>query len=205
MPAPTSGCRRGRSGTPFSIKQERFVQEYLLDLNAKKAALRAGYSAKTAKVIGCQNLTKLNIAAEIEKAQAKRAERCEVTADWVIDELRKLACSNMADFMKSTPEGGIVLDFAGLTRDQTAALSQVKVGATGVSFKLHDKRAALVDLGRYLGLFEKRKQQDIITVEADFTDVRDTIFRTLARLSAARISKGSGQIPDPGATTEVAE
>ena len=129
-----------------------------------------------------------------------------MTADWVIDELRKLACANMADYMKSTPEGGIVLDFAGLTRDQTAALSQVKVNGASVTFKLHDKRAALVDLGRYLGLFDaKRKQQDIITVEADFTDVRDTIFRTLARLSAARISKGGGQIADPEAITEVAE
>jgi phage terminase small subunit len=189
----------------LSPKQARFVQEYLLDLNATQAAIRAGYSAKAAKEIGYRQLTKAHIAAEIEKAQSKRAERCEVTADWVIDELRKLACANMADYMKSTPEGGVVLDFAGLTRDQTAALSQVKVNGASVTFKLHDKRAALVDLGRYLGLFEKRKQQDVITVEADFTDVRDTIFRTLARLSAARISKGSGQIPDPGTTTEVAE
>ena len=112
----------------------------------------------------------------------------------------------MADYMKSTPEGGVVLDFAGLTRDQTAALSQVKISGDSVTFKLHDKRAALVDLGRYLGLFDaRRKQQDIITVEADFSDVRDTIFRTLARLSAARTSKGGGQIPDPEAITEVAE
>jgi phage terminase small subunit len=187
-------------------KQERFVQEYLLDLNATQAAIRAGYSAKAAKEIGYRQLTKAHIAAEIEKAQTKRAERCEVTADWVIDELRKLASANMADYMKSTPEGGIRLDFAALTRDQAGALSQVKVNGDSVTFKLHDKRAALVDLGRYLGLFDaKRKQQDVITVEADFTDVRDTIFRTLARLSAARISNGGGQVPDPGATTEVAE
>ncbi len=91
-----------------------------------------------------------------------------MTADWVIEELRKLASANMADYMKSTPEGGVVLDFAGLTRDQAGALSQVKVNGESVTFKLHDKRAALVDLGRYLGLFDaKRKQQDVITVEAD--------------------------------------
>ena len=181
-------------------------EEYLIDLNAAQAAIRAGYSAKTARVIGHENLTRPDIAAAIEKAMAERAERTGLTADWVVDELRKIAFANMADYMKSTPEGGIVLDFAGLTRDQTAALSQVKVNGASVTFKLHDKRAALVDLGRYLGLFDaKRKQQDMITVEADFTDVRDTIFRTLARLSAARISKGGGQIPDPGAITEVAE
>jgi phage terminase small subunit len=91
-------------------------------------------------------LTKLDIAAAIKKAQSKRAERFEVTADWVIDELRKLAGANMADYMKSTPEGLSVVDFSGLTRDQTAALSQVTVediaGGKRVQFKLHDKRAA---------------------------------------------------------------
>ena len=60
------------------MKQARFVEEYLIDANATQAAIRAGYSAKTARVVGCRNITKANIAAEIEKAQRKRAERCEV-------------------------------------------------------------------------------------------------------------------------------
>ena len=127
-------------------KQARFVQEYLIDLNAAQAAIRAGYSAKTARVIGHENLTKPDIAAAIEKAMAERAERTELTADWVVDELRKIAGANMADYMKSTPEGLSVVDFSGLTRDQTAALSQVTVedvaGGKRVQFKLHDKRAA---------------------------------------------------------------
>ena len=84
-------------------------------------------------MIGHENLIKPNVAAEIAKARAKRSERAELTADWVVDELRKLAGSNMADYMKSTPEGRIVLDFSGLTRDQMAALSQVKVSAARLS------------------------------------------------------------------------
>ena len=71
-------------------------------MNATQAAIRAGYSAKTAAVIGHENLIKPNVAAEIEKARTKRAERCEVTADWVVDELRKIAGAKMADYMKST-------------------------------------------------------------------------------------------------------
>src|SRR5271156_756470 len=55
-----------------------------------QAAIRAGYSAKTAAVIGNQNLRKLKVSEAIEKAQSKRAERFEVTADWVVDELRKI-------------------------------------------------------------------------------------------------------------------
>ena len=102
-------------------KQARFVQEYPIDLNAAQAAIRAGYSAKTARVIGHENLIKPDIAAAIEKAMAERAERTRLTADWVIDELRKLAGANMADYMKSTPEGDPYLDFSRLTREQTAA------------------------------------------------------------------------------------
>jgi len=110
-------------GTPMKLtpKQARFVQEYLIDLNAAQAAIRAGYSAKTARVIGHENLRKPEIAAAVEKAMAERAERTEVTADLVVGELRKIAFANMADYMKSTPEGDPYLDFSALTPAQTAA------------------------------------------------------------------------------------
>lgn len=71
-------------------KQRRFVDEYLVDLNATQAAIRAGYSQKTAGQIGEQNLKKLEIAAAIQKAQAARAKRTEVTQDEVIKDLREL-------------------------------------------------------------------------------------------------------------------
>jgi phage terminase small subunit len=86
----------------LTLKQERFVQEYLIEPNAVQAAIRAGYSAKTAREIGRKNLTKVDIAAALEKARAKRAERTELKADWVVDELRKIAGANLADYMKST-------------------------------------------------------------------------------------------------------
>ena len=104
--------------------QQRFIQEYLIDPNATKAAIRAGYSAKTARFVGCKNITKANIAEAIEKAQTKRAERCEVTGDMVVDELRKIGFANMADYVSVDGD----LDFAALTRDQTAALSEVSIG-----------------------------------------------------------------------------
>lgn len=65
-------------------KQQRFVDEYLIDLNATQAAIRAGYSPKTAGQIGEQNLKKLEIQAAIQKAQAERSERTLVTQDMVI-------------------------------------------------------------------------------------------------------------------------
>ena len=197
-------------------KQARFVQEYLIDLNAAQAAIRAGYSAKTARVIGHENLTKPDIAAAIEKAMAERAERTEVTADLVVGELRKIAFANMADYMKSTPEGDPSLDFSALTRDQTAALREVTVedfpyrrgkharAVRRVKFKLHDKRTALVDLGRHLGLFaEMKRKHDIHVDEVDIEDVRESILSTLARLAAARSAADGDPGAEPRAITEV--
>lgn len=70
-------------------KQERFVQEYMIDLNATQAAIRAGYSAKTAYSIGNENLSKPEIAKSIEEAQAKRATECGIDAAWVLREARR--------------------------------------------------------------------------------------------------------------------
>ena len=75
----------------ITAKQRRFCEEYLIDLNATQAAIRAGYSARTAKAIASENLTKPYIAAEIAAAFAARSERTEVTQDRVIEELALIA------------------------------------------------------------------------------------------------------------------
>lgn len=71
-------------GVKLTDKQQRFVDEYLIDLNATKAAVRAGYSEKTAQQMGSENLSKPVIQEAIEKAQEKRSERTEVSQDYVI-------------------------------------------------------------------------------------------------------------------------
>ena len=68
-------------------KPARFVEEYLLDLNATQAALRAGYSAKTAEVHGSRLLGNVKVAAAVEKAQEARSERTKINQDWVIERL----------------------------------------------------------------------------------------------------------------------
>lgn len=70
-------------------KQKRFVAEYLIDLNATQAAIRAGYSPKTAKSVGSENLTKPDIAAEIAKFQQKVAKKAEITVQSLADELEE--------------------------------------------------------------------------------------------------------------------
>ncbi|MNO93117.1 Terminase small subunit [compost metagenome] len=72
----------------LTAKQERFVQEYLKDLNATQAALRAGYSDKTAGSVGHENLKKPEIAAEIEKRQEKIGEDNGITVEWILGEMK---------------------------------------------------------------------------------------------------------------------
>lgn len=147
-------------------KQQRFVDEYLIDRNATQAAIRAGYSAKTATVIGAENLTKPNIKKAIEIGEAELAERTKITQDKVMKELEKIGFSNMLDYITITNGGDPVTDFSALTRDQAAAISEIVVeeytegrgdyarNVKRTKFKLSDKRSALVDMGKHLGMFK---------------------------------------------------
>lgn len=80
-------------------KQQRFVEEYLIDLNATQAAIRAGYSEKTAKEIGSENLTKPNIAKAIEEAQNKRTEQTQIDAAYVLKRLVEIDQMDVLDIM----------------------------------------------------------------------------------------------------------
>ncbi len=151
-------------------KQQRFVDEYLIDLNATQAAIRAGYSKKTAAVIGAENLIKPNVALAIQEAQTKLSERTEITQDAVLKELAKIGFSNMLDYIKINQDGEFITDFSALTREQAAAIGEVTVETytegrgddaeevKRVKFKLLDKRAALVDIGRHLGMFPSKHE-----------------------------------------------
>ena len=80
-------------------KQQRFVEEYLIDLNATQAAIRSGYSEKTAAVIGAENLIKPNIAKAIADAEAKREERTQIDSDYVLKRLAEIDQMDVLDIM----------------------------------------------------------------------------------------------------------
>jgi phage terminase small subunit len=81
----------------LSDKQQRFVDEYLIDLNATQAAIRARYAANSAKVTGCRLLTNANVGAAIKQAQIDRANRTQIDADWVLIRLVAEAEADLAD------------------------------------------------------------------------------------------------------------
>lgn len=149
-------------------KQQRFVAEYLIDLNATQAAIRAGYSAKTASSQGERLLRNVELAKAMQAAMKAREQRTEITQDRVLKELAKLGFANMQDYMSVTQEGEPFADLSKLTRDQAAAITEFTVedftegrgddarDVRRVKFKLADKRAALVDIGKHLGMFKDK-------------------------------------------------
>jgi phage terminase small subunit len=79
-----------RNESKLTNKQKMFCKEYIVDLNASQACIRAGYSEKTAKEIGCENLTKLNIQEEITRLMKSREERVQLTADKVLEDIERV-------------------------------------------------------------------------------------------------------------------
>jgi phage terminase small subunit len=145
-------------------RQQRFVAEYLIDLNATQAAIRAGYSKKTAHAIGAENLTKPEIQAAVTAGRESLAERTDTTAERVIEEYKRIAFANMRDFAHWSGQDAGFIDSESLTDEQHACISEVQaeeiqMGAEVVKrkikVKLHDKLKALDSLSRHLGLFAK--------------------------------------------------
>jgi phage terminase small subunit len=146
----------------INTKQQRFAEEYLIDLNATQAAIRAGYSEKTAGQIGEQLLKKLEIAEAIRVGLAKRSERTQITADMVLKELATLGLSKMTDFATWNNGAVVIKNSDDLSDDAAKCVSEVsetktKDGGT-VKFKLYDKVGALDKVARHLGMYVDRQE-----------------------------------------------
>ncbi len=156
-------------------KQKRFIEEYLIDLNATQAAIRAGYSPDTAYSIGNENMKKPEIKAKIDKAMAERSKRTGVNADRVVRELAKIAFVNAGDVIDAET-ATLKPDAA---REDTAAIQSVKVktfGEDGLEreIKMADKLKALELLGKHLGMF-KDKVELSGTLETEKNKLDDLI------------------------------
>ncbi len=158
-------------------KQKRFVDEYLVDLNATQAAIRAKYSAKTAASIGEENLRKPEIAEAIHQRMKDREKRTEITQDMVLRELAKIGFSDIRKAVKwgetelrvSEGEEGDLMPYHGLALvgsdqiddDTAAAIAEVSEGREGLKVKFHDKKGALVEIARHLGMFTAKGHAEL--------------------------------------------
>jgi phage terminase small subunit len=143
-------------------KQRRFIEEYLTDLNATKAAIRAGYSAKTAGQIGEKLLKKVEIAAAVAEAKKARSERTEITADRVLHELAAIAFLDPAKVFTSTGEVRLLDEMDESVRRAIASVETISLGDGGEAVstvkkvKMNDKLRALELLGKHLQLWVER-------------------------------------------------
>lgn len=188
----------------LTAKQKRFCDEYLIDLNATQAAIRAGYSEKTAYRTGADNLRKPQIEEYIAKRQKELSRSTEITQERVIKELALIAFSNNADYAHVVEKkmqveaGGVLVDVLDkdgkpvmyrtvepvlteeLTEEQKRALAVIKKGRDGLEVKSCDKVKALELLGKHLGIFTDK-------IEAN---VNDTTRSELSELLAQRKARG---------------
>lgn len=150
VPATERGRKAARELTP---KQARFVDEYLIDLNATQAAIRAGYSACNAGKIGPELLGKTGIRAALRARQDALSERAGVRQEQVIAALAAIAFADIADYVEPDDASCRLRPMSALSRTQRLAIADVTQLNDGFRLRLHCKLRALDMLARHLGLY----------------------------------------------------
>lgn len=180
-------------------KQLKFAREYLVDLNATQAAIRAGYSSNTAAEQGYQLLNNVEVSAHICELKLKQQERTDITADKVLKEVAKLAFSDIRSYYDDNGFLKLPKDLSG---DAAAALAGIdideiwagtmggreKVGETK-KIRLYSKPDSLEKLMKHLGLYGKDNAQKLPTMNTD--NLTDDELKQFIYLSTKAIAPGA--------------
>jgi phage terminase small subunit len=180
-------------------RQRAFAREYLIDLNGKAAAIRAGYKPSTADNVACGLLKKPEIAALVAQGTERRAAKKRITADRVMEELGRVAFADIRNFIDWGPEGVKLRRKTVLDAYDAAAIADVEgKGSNGKigRLKLYDKLAALNALAKHLGMIGGRTA---VSATDHTGDAREARAELRARLM--RIVQGEEDEPEPGTTT----
>jgi len=164
-------------------REARFIQEYLVDLNASGAARRAGYSAHTATEQGCELLSKPHVQAQVALAEAERAERTQITAEKALVEIARLAFVDATSILAADGTLLPVQDWPIAVKKAVTAV-KVRTDATGTTItevKIADKSKMLTLLARHLGLISARRDS-----ATDISDLLKSVLLELHEHSQAR-------------------
>jgi len=138
----------------LTARQKRFIEEYLVDFCATQAAIRAGYKKHSSTAIGHENLSKPYIQKELRYKFDRLAKEADLSAKWALERYKRIADSNIMDFLEKDDEGKIVVkDLEDLPRELTYAVKKIKRGQFGIELELESKMKSLNDIGRYLSMF----------------------------------------------------
>lgn len=141
--------------TKLTPKQAKFVDEYLIDLNATQAAIRAGYSEKTAVVTGCQNLIKPNIAQAVAKAKKTRVERTKIDADYVLQRHVEIDQMDVLDILENDGKIKAVQDWPKCWRQTLSGYDIATTQIAGTDMETVLKKIKWPDKVRNLELLGK--------------------------------------------------
>ena len=171
---------------PLTDRQRLFVKEYLIDFNGTHAASRAGYSPRTTKQMGTENLSKPAIMRAIQKELRRLQRKSAKKAEDVILELSRIGFSNIRDYLEWGPDGMRIKDSTQLDPEQAAAISEVINGQNGnggqvTRITLHDKVRALIRLGQYFGLWDRK--QVGVQILPELTGVREGVTEKILRIA----------------------
>ncbi len=168
-------------------KQRKFVSEYLIHLNATRAAIGAGYSPRSAADIGYTLLRRHGaVMAAIAQAMEERAQRTQVTTDRIVKELARIAFADIRSFAQWGPDGIGLRPLAEISDDDAAAVAEIYgPGAAGgrPKLKLHDKKAALELLARHMGLLNGAQRPLPLRRPENELPAREILRRKLAQLA----------------------
>ena len=160
----------------LTAKQQTFVEEYLIDLNATQAAIRAGYSAKNADKIGSELLGKTRVAEAVSMAMAERSRRTGINQDRILQEIAKLALVNIDDVVDLRT--GKVKGSA--TKEDLACIQSIKIKPTEFGeereIKFYDKKGSLELAGKHLGMFKDKLEMDVdmdLNISIDYGEGED--------------------------------
>jgi phage terminase small subunit len=179
----------------LSDRQRKFVGEYLIHLNATKAAVRAGYSPRSAADIGHALLRRHPaVMTALAAAMAERERRTRVTADRIVTELARIAFADIRSFADWDKDGVALRARSEISDDDAAAIAEIYgVGTAGgrPKLKLHDKRAALELLARHVGLIGPRRESPTPPRPAGpELPAREILRRKLAAMAREKDSEG---------------
>jgi phage terminase small subunit len=168
-------------------RQRRFVSEYLVDFNGKQAAIRAGYGHKTAAHQAWKLLNhRPNIAQAVKEGMRAQEARTRISADKALEEIARIAFSDVGRLFESKDGEVKVKDLASLSEAERAAIARIVVTKDRIDIRLHDKRAALCDLARHLGLIGKRIDSQPGLRAKDELPAREVLRRKLAQMAGEK-------------------
>jgi len=197
----------------LSYKQQRFIDEYMIDFNGTQAAIRAGYSPRTARHQAHQLVTDYRIQAELKARTAKLSEQASITVAEIVERLAAILRATMRDYLRMTAKGELALDFSRATPQQMAAVQHLEIdraagedadGAKKFRLRLYDKIAAADKLLRHLGAYRDRVEHsgpeggpiEVATPPVTAERRLAAVIALIARVRAEREAAGDMRDPD---------